>query len=243
MSGELLQQLALLYELQVADSGIDERRRTMEGLDDGSSTRAELAAAEQKLQAAQEKLRHDRATLRDKELQLASTEEEIETKRDQAYGGTISDPKQLSALERKIEELTVLKGKLEEQILVLMDQVEEEAAQVEELERQVALLRERAEDIEKHYEMDRSRLEGEIEQLQQRREELVGKIEPTLLRMYEQLRSRHRGVAVAAVEDGKCSACHTAVPRDIEAKLLHASVPVRCENCQRILWIVGLEAE
>lgn len=228
--------LALLYELQQADTGIAERVRELAGLDDGTAAREELAAAEAELAAAEEKLRADRTTLRDKELRLASTEEERDEKHQRCYGGMVSDPKELSALERKIEELTTLIGKLEEEILVLMDQVEEEEAQVDRLRKRVEQLRTRVRDTEEHYRMDKERLQSEISQLQTRREELAEKIDGQLLRMYEQLRQRLGGVAVAAVVDYTCSVCHTAVPRDTVDRIASADMPIRCESCHRILW-------
>ncbi|MBC7287566.1 MAG: hypothetical protein H5T86_05875 [Armatimonadetes bacterium] len=241
MRTQLLQQLSLLYRLQLADSGVDERRRALACLDDGGAARAELAEAEEQLAAAAEKLRRDRAALRDKELRLSSTEKDIADKRDQAYGGSVTDPKKLAALERKIEELTQLKGKLEEEILLLMDEVEEEATAVEQMQGRVEQLRQRVQEIEQQYAADQQRLNDEITALAAEREEIARQVEPGLLRVYEQLRGKLGGVAVAAIENGMCSACHTAVPRDIDAKIAHSSVPVRCENCHRILWIVGLE--
>lgn len=230
--------LALLYELQCADSAIRERQRALAALDDGSAARAELAAAEERLTQAEKRLHADETTLRDKELRLASTEQERADKHKKAYGGLVSDPKELAALERKIEELTQLKSKLEDEILALMDAVEEQRAGVAALREQVERLRARASDVEDHYRMTRARLESEIEELQAKRAELAARVPPQLLASYEQLRQRLGGVAVAAVVDGKCNACHNAVPRDVVERIPRTDVPIRCETCHRILWVV-----
>ncbi len=228
--------LALLYELQLVDSGIAERQRTMAELDDGSQAEAELAQAEKELAEAEKKLREDHTTLRDKELRLASTEAERADKHDKCYGGQVTDPKELAALEQKIEELTALKDKLEEEILLLMDVVEEEESQVEQLRQRVQRMKEQVEDKKAHHRMETERLQREIADLQAQREELVGKIDATLLRTYEQLKQKLGGVAVAAVVNYTCSACHTAVPRDVADRIPNSEVPIRCENCHRILW-------
>ncbi len=230
--------LALLYELQTVDTGIVERQRALASLDDGTAARAQLADAEQRLKEAEEKLHQTRTTLRDKELRLASTEEERNDKHSRCYGGTVSDPKELAALERKIAELTALKGKLEEQILGLMDQVEEEEQAVAALADQVQRLRATAEDREAHYKMDTERLTREIQELGARRTELVAQLDPSLLKTYDQLRDRLGGVAVAGVVAYTCQACHTAVPRDQADRIGKSATPIRCESCRRILWLV-----
>ncbi|MCX7597364.1 MAG: hypothetical protein N2512_00660 [Armatimonadetes bacterium] len=231
--------LALLYELQLADSGIRDRERALAALDDGSGSRAELAAAEHRLAAAEKRLHDDQTTLRDKELRLASIEQEQADKHKKAYGGLVSDPKELAALERKIEELTQLKSKLEDEILALMDSVEEQRASVVALREEVERLRARAADVEEHYRMERTRLEQEIQELQARRTELAAQAPPQLLAMYEQLRQRLGGVAVAGVVDGRCNACHNAVPRDMIDRIPRSEMPIRCETCRRILWVVS----
>lgn len=231
--------LALLYELQCADSGIKERQKALASLDDGTRARAELAAAEERLAQAEKHLHADETTLRDKELRLASTEQERAEKHTKAYGGLVSDPKELAALERKIEELTQLKSKLEDEILALMDSVEEQRAGVAALRDEVERLHARAADVEEHYRMERARLEREIEELQARRTDLAAQVPPQLLAMYEQLRQRLGGVAVAAVVDGKCNACHNAVPRDMIDRIPRSDVPIRCETCRRILWVAS----
>lgn len=230
--------LALLYELQTVDTGIVERRRALAGLDDGTGARAELADAEQRLKQAEDTLRQRRTTLRDKELRLATTEQERNDKHSRCYGGTVSDPKELAALERKIAELTALKGKLEEEILRLMDQVEEEEQSVAGLADQVQRLRATLEDREAHYKMDTERLTREIEELGARRTDLVAQLDPSLLKTYDQLRQRLGGIAVAAVVDYTCQACHTAVPRDQADRIGKSATPIRCESCHRILWLI-----
>jgi hypothetical protein len=231
------EQLALLYELQLTDTGVTERKRALAGLDKGTAARAELGAAEERLAAAEKKLQDDTSALKDKELRLSSTEHERREKHSQAYGGTIADPKRLAALEQKIEELHRLAAKVEEEAFALMDLVEQETAGVATVKDEVARIRERAEDVEEHYRMDKARLEGEIAELGVKREELVGRIPAPLLAIYDQLRTKLGGTAVAAVDNYLCKVCHNSVPRDVVVRIPKAETPIRCESCHRILWV------
>ncbi len=235
--------LALLYKLQAIDTGIAERKRALAKLDNGATARADLSAAEAELEEARKKLQQTRTTLQDKELRLASTEEQRKQKHDRCYGGTVSDPKELRALEMKIEELTSLKGKLEEELLLLMDRAEEEEQAVQKAEDVVRRLRAHAEDVEAHFSMETKRLKQEIADLEEQRKNLLPQISSERLKMYDTLRERLGGVAVAAVVDFTCTACHTAVPRDQAERILTSTTPIRCENCKRILWIPGADSE
>lgn len=231
------EQLALLYELQMTDTGVKQRQRALAGLDKGVQARQDLAAAQQRLAAAEKKLRDDQTKLSDREDRLQATEHDRRQKHDQAYGGTISDPKKLSALEKKIEELHALAARLEEEGLVFMEKVEKETAEVADLTDEAKRLLAHAEDVEEHYRMDKARLEKEIHELVAKREGLVGQIEPQLMSIYEQLRTKLGGVAVAAVEELRCNSCHNSVPRDVVTRIPGAGTPIRCESCHRILWV------
>mgnify|MGYP000680999141 CR=1 FL=1 len=149
----------------------------------------------------------------------------------------MTDPKELEALEAKIEELTQLKDKLEEEILLLMDKVEEEQKVVEEKRRQVEGLGKKVKDLEEHFRMDTERLTKQLEDLRARREQLRAAIDGKLLSDYERLKEKLGGVAMVAVEDGTCTGCRMAVPRDMIDAIRAGDRIVRCENCHRILWI------
>ena len=61
-------------------------------------------------------------------------------------------------------------------------------------------------------------------------------IPPDLLREYEGLYKTRDHMAVAAVEDTYCQGCFNKVTMNDVAKLMGATVVVRCGSCQRILF-------
>ncbi len=228
-------QLALLYRLQQIDTQMRADERELAGLDDGGALAEQLAGAEAELQQRRETLTTTEAQLQDKQLRVGSTEDEHKQKWDQAYGGRVSDPRELTALEQKIGELDRRKDKLEDDIIMLLDEVEvcqaDSAAkqtEVDELSREVAGMRE-------HFAQRTAALTAELEQLAQQRRELVGQIEAALLDEYERIRRRSGNVAVAVAERNTCSACHTAVAGGLVGELAAPSRLVKCENCRRIL--------
>ena len=228
-------QLALLYKLQQTDTQMRADERELAGLDDGGALAEQLAGAEAELQQRRETLTATEAELQDKQLQLGSTEDEHKQKWDQAYGGRVSDPKELAALEQKIGELDRRKDKLEDDIIMLLDEVDvcqaDSAAkqtEVDELSGELAGVRE-------HFAQRTTALTAELEQLAEQRTELGGQIDGALLDEYERILRRSGDVAVAVAERNTCSACHTAVAGGLVSELQMSSRLVKCENCRRIL--------
>ncbi len=229
------QQLVLLYQLQQTDSQIEADEAELSGLDNGETLAGELEVEEAKLSGLEDKLSAAQAELRDKQLQLQGTEDDRQAKWDQTYGGMISDPKELSALERKIEELDRRKDKLEEDIIMLLDDVEILQEQVDQKQADVETMSSRLSEVRQHFEQRSAELSEELKHLAQRRSELETQIKSSLLDDYEHARQHSRNVAVAVVEDRACSACHTTVASSVIGELKQAARVVRCESCQRIL--------
>ena len=106
----MAQELDILFELQQVDSGLALRRQTLAGLDDGTEAENRLRQAKKRLALLDRKRQEIETTYRDKDLQLKGAEEERAARSKQAYGGTVTDPKQLRALQQKIAELERTKG-------------------------------------------------------------------------------------------------------------------------------------
>ncbi len=229
------QQLVLLYQLQQTDSQIEADEAELSGLDNGETLAGELEAEEAKLRELEDKLTAAQAELYDKQLQLQGTEDDRQAKWDQTYGGMVSDPKELSALERKIEELDWRKGKLEEDIIMLLDDVEALQEQVGQKQAEVEEMSSKLSEVRQHFEQRSAELSEELQDLAQRRSELEAQIKSSLLDDYEHTRQHSANIAVAVVKDRACSACHTAVASSLLGELQQPTIVVRCESCRRIL--------
>jgi len=234
---EMREQLERLYELQQTDIGLAARRKALEELDDGTQADKALADARRDLEAKEKALRDLQAELRDRELALKSAEEEKKQRSKQAYGGTIADPKQLSALEKKIAELGRTQDRLESEILTLMDRVEAAEQEVAKARKQVEKAEQDAAAKHEAFERDTQRLRTELAELEARREELVGGLDRALLAQYEGLLPKTSGLAVVAVRKGACTGCKVSVPSAFAPRLQNADRVVQCENCRRILFL------
>jgi len=175
------EQLDRLYELQQIDTTIDDATQRLAGLDDGSTLAEKLRLKQDELAAMEQALKDKTAEQWSRESELEATEQERTEKWSQAYGGRVSDPKELSSLEKKISELQRRTDKLEDQILEIYDAVEQQTAQVETEQaaleqRESELSRVRAEFHERS-----AQLKDAISQAQERREGVVVQLDPGLL--------------------------------------------------------------
>ncbi len=229
------QQLVLLYQLQQTDSQTEANKAELSALDDGETLAGELEAETAVLSELQHKLAATQAELRNKQLQLQGTEDDRQAKWDQTYGGRISDPKELSALERKIQELDRRKDKLEEDIILLLDDVETFQEQVDRKQADVERISSRLSEVRQHFAQRSAELSEQLGHLAEQRSELESQVAPDLLEEYERARQHSGGVAVAVTDGKACIACHTAVASSLIGELKQAARVVRCESCQRIL--------
>ena len=234
--------IAALYRLQQTDSAIAEREALLAGLDDGSAAQTELDQQQARLEQAQEKLHQQQAEHRDLELELKGVGEEKREKHDRAYGGRVSDVKELSALAQKLQELARNEDRLEEKILTLLDEIEGTEAELAQQQKLVDDLAGRLREITTTNEQQTQRARKELDELRAGREELAPTIDGGLLRQYDELRARLDGVAIVAVEGRVCTGCNVALPRSTEVRGRRGDTVVKCESCRRMLFF-GQESE
>lgn len=224
-----------LFELQTVDSAIDDRERILAELDDGTTALAALEQARAELAALQEDLHAKQARQRKLELDLETILADRKERSARAYGGTVSDLKELTALEKKIEELGRNADRHEDMILALLEEIEGVEGAIAEQQARVDGLAAEHTRIAAHYERTTAQARAEIAELQARRAELVAQIEPALLNQYEDLRARFDRIAVAAMRAGTCSVCNVAVARALHPVVARGTMVVRCDSCRRIL--------
>jgi uncharacterized protein len=230
-------QLPRLFELQQVDAAIDSRLGFLHGLDDGSGADSRAAAEHTRLDELAAAHKALEAALRDRELRLKGAEEERAAKHKQAYGGSVHDPRQLAALEKKLEELGRLKSKLEDESLGLMDEIEASAAALGKQQKLVQDLEQKSGATHQSHDSETKRLKHELRDLKARREALVAELDPQLLASYDSIAQKTGSTAVAAVKWGSCTGCKTTIPSTYAPRLRAVDQVVRCENCRRILYL------
>jgi predicted nucleic acid-binding Zn-ribbon protein len=91
--------------------------------------------------------------------------------------------------------------------------------------------------VKKGLEKEARGYEEEISELNRKRKELGSRVESTLLRQYEFLRDRLKGMAVAEVREATCLGCHMLLPPQLYNELHRQDRIITCPSCLRILYL------
>lgn len=233
-------ELADLLELQHLDTTVDQLRHRLATHPARLAIRdaeAALARARSDL-AAREEVRDDllRQQRRwdDEVAKVAGRRAEIEQS---LYGGSVTSPKELLALQADAESLKRRQGELEDHELEVMEQVEETGATIEELSAAADEVARRLEALRQELTVATAELEVELDEVTRARAAAAEPIDDALLARYDALRAELGGVAVARLNGSTCEGCHLSLSRvgmDQLKKLDPDTLPL-CEECGRIL--------
>ena len=81
---------------------------------------------------------------------------------------------------------------------------------------------------------EKSGLLSAIESAKKKREEILATIDSTHLELYELVRARKKGVAIARIEQGRCQGCRIALSMSDMTRARMGDL-VQCDSCGRIL--------
>jgi predicted nucleic acid-binding Zn-ribbon protein len=225
-----------LYRLQQTDTRLADahfrRAQVEQAMQDDSITRA----ARLDLEQAQQKRERARDTLREAEAEADATKLKIEQTESSLYGGRGGSPRELQDMQKDAESL-------KRRLTVIEDTELEAMLALDEVEKSEKAARSALEEVEARANADSAKLAEEqaslladIERLEAERQAIARSIDGDSLRKYDELRVQKKGVAVAAVADGTCSACGGPLT-PAQAQAAHISeTPVHCPTCGRLLY-------
>src|SRR5690606_13469181 len=143
---------------------------------------------------------------------------------------------EVQSLERDIAALTAARGELDEKVLLLMDEIEGATAQRDELRNRHNQQQQELASIESNFSAESARINNAEAQLQSQRAEKYAALSAVEQKKYYDTAARHKGIAVAHIENGACSACGTALTPFILKAAKTEDWPT-CESCRRLLFV------
>lgn len=224
-----------LLKMHEIDSLYDKVRRRILLLNRAVEGSTELTALREEVDALDQELQTTRTEQQDLELESRSLTERIRESEQNLMSGELHNPRELEALQASIDAMKGQRTDLENRSverLVMSDSLQGA------LERKQAALAE----IEEEWTTRQAALEKEIDQrkkeyvyLTRAREQVAETLSDANLELYEHLRRRKNGVAVALLEDENCGACHTQVAVGILDNIRYRDELLNCPSCGRIL--------
>jgi predicted nucleic acid-binding Zn-ribbon protein len=237
MSGPAVEALLSLQQLDIA---IDQHRHQRTTLPQRSDLVA-LDGAEKstvKARTEVERRRNEVAAVQQAaEVELASSEERMAAVRRRMSSGEAGSARDVEALSSGIDHLRERVSLLEDQVLVAMEERGPLDEQVTLADGELAGLAERRRELTVRLGSEEARLDGEIAELEARRDVARKTVTPQHLAIYDGLRPRLGGVAVALLIGTHCDGCHLTLPATELDRLRHgpADELVYCDQCGRIL--------
>lgn len=229
--------MKLLYDLQLIDLDMDAKKAALADVTDriGQSgaldeARAAVAAEEDRLAGLEKERRERESESEDLQAKAAVAEDKL-------YGGSIKNPKELSSIQEQLKNYHAKIQDLDDKTLNIMEEIEA-------VEHALAARRDELAGMEQEWQAEQeslrreqSELNATLSELENKRSELASGVEKPTLDLYNALRQKRQGKAVAKVEQGICQGCRIALPMSELQRVKTGQNIVQCGSCERILYL------
>jgi hypothetical protein len=229
--------LERVIALQRLDSAAqDAQRRLAEQPEREKAFDAHLEATRAEVAAAKERLTANQARRRALEKDVALQQGRLSKFRDQLMA--VKTNREYQAMQHEIETAQNEIKALEEKVLERMLEADELTATVKKSEAALAGEQKQVDADRRAMATEITELTAMLERTAGERSALVAAIDTDLLKMFEQVARKRNGVAVAEARDGVCTICHVRLRPQVFNNVRRNDAIVQCDSCQRILYFV-----
>ena len=228
-------QLELLVQLQSCDSAIsqaqlihDNHPREIKRLEETlEKSRAEFDSHAQHM----EEIKKKRVS---KEQDLAIEEEKVQKARQRL--ATVKTNKEYQASLKEIEAIESSNSKIEEEILVIMEEADALTEKQTQVEEQFKIAEKEIIEKKKVLEAQLKECSEEIEAKQSEKEQYLPQIKKDVLDSYYRVKKKRPEFTVVPVENSCCMGCHMNVPPQLFNEVKTCQKIIACPHCSRILY-------
>lgn len=228
----------LLVALQRADSTV---LRLTKLIDDLPEQR-EIASIDERLIVIDDTVaditveQHDvksRLVREERELEIFGERLQVETQR--LYDGSVTNPREIQAVEAEIAQTTRRISEHEDQLLTVMEENDEITARLAALADEQASLRQRRDELNASLVVSSANFLAERDDAVSVRNNLFVQLPADLKQRYTEVAARAGGVGAGELVDGSCSACRITLAHADLDQLLNGPPIAECPSCRRIL--------
>jgi predicted nucleic acid-binding Zn-ribbon protein len=228
---------AELFALQEIDLALDKALARLAEIEEALHETEELIEA----RGAVEEKEGVVSELRSRQKDLEWSVEEVRTKASEIegklYGGSVRNPKELSDLDADLKSIKSQVSKREDDLLVMLVELDEAEAELSAASAAYAEIETAWKESQGELRREKEEIQPEVERLQASREGELANIDRGTLSLYDALRQRRAGRAVARVERGMCQGCRITLPVSILQKARSGAGLVQCVSCERMLLV------
>jgi len=232
-----LDQLLVLQEHDTSLEQLEHRRLTLPGRDQLTALVAELAAADARMvEVAAQRDEVARAQKR-LEDEVATVEAKATDVHAKLYGGGVTSPRELQALQDDEHALKRHQTTLEDKVLEQMELAQPLDVELAELEARLDSLKGQIATTEGAITVAEAEIDVHLDEVRHARATLAGSLDAGLVEQYEQLRHDLGGIAVAPLVGTNCGGCHLTLSAVELDRVRHQpeGTLVFCGECGRLL--------
>jgi predicted nucleic acid-binding Zn-ribbon protein len=233
----VFEQLLALQDLDLRIHQLRHRRANLPELaaiEANAAEQAALVAARAEVAAAHKELVRRQHLLEDEIAQVTGRAAAHEAN---LYSGSVTNPRELQAMQDDIDSLHRRQRTLEDQDLEIMEELEPLAAQLADMDAAAQSLVVAASALQSALEQAASEIDAELIEVTATRSDAAAGIDDGAVAEYEQLRVQLGGIAIARLVGSACGGCHLSLPAvELDRiRRLDPDTQVVCEECGRIL--------
>jgi hypothetical protein len=225
----------LLYRLQTLDLAIAQRRARIDEINTLLSSDERVIRAQHTLDEAEKALKPHQTRARDLDLEIKSIAQKIKLTDENLYSGNVKNPKEMTEMQEEIASLQRRQSQLEDELLETMMQTDEGQAKVNQALDALAQAKGTQASTQADLLAEKERLEMEVAGFEAQRAQGAATIEAASLKVYEALRPRKGGRAVALLKNDSCGMCNIEQTSTIAQQVWQGKTLVYCASCGRIL--------
>jgi hypothetical protein len=226
-----------LFRLQQIDSELDRGRARLKEIEIQLADDRQIRLSQKSLDSSRKDRDQAAKTLRKAEQAVQQQRLKIERSEATLYGGKVVNPKELQDLQLEAESLKKYLSILEDQQLEAMFEFDDEELKYQEVSAShsdiiAQIAHQNDELVEERIVLLQDMTRQESERLA-----AASNINPQEMRIYDNLRQKKSGVAVARVIERTCAACGSTLSAAIFSSAQMPNKITRCAACGRILYV------
>lgn len=225
-----------LYRLQQVDSQMDQIRARLDAIRETLENDVKLRAANKAVSASEAENNLSNSAVKASEAEVESQRIKIEHAEASLYGGQVKNPKELQDLQMEVASLKKYLVTLEERELEAMVHAEETQKVLDEANDKLQQIQETLKAQNRDLTIESDSLNKDLENLEPERNAVIENIEEAYIKIYQQLRQKKNGIAVASFEENSCSACGTTFTQSQQQSARSVDQLFDCPTCGRIIY-------
>jgi len=227
-----------LFALQDIDLTLDAAKARLAEIEEGLTESQELIDARTVVEEKQLRLDDLKSRQSDEEAAVEDIRAKADSVDKKLYSGTVTNAKELGDLHADFKMLNNQASQAEDKLLATLVEIDEADAELAAARAAFAEVNARWEEEQRRLRAEKAEVEPEIARLDSERHESASALDARALNLYDLLRKRRGGTAVAKVERGMCGGCRISLPSAALTKARSSNELTQCVSCERILFVI-----